>query len=105
MVPNVLGMILFADGGFFATKPYAAGAAYQDKMGNHCSSCRFDPKMKEGPDACPFHSLYWNFFGTNAKSFQGNPRIGMMVKMWKKRSPEDQRKIRSSAQAYLNAQR
>ena len=104
MVPNVLGMILFADGGWFATKPYAAGAAYQEKMGNHCASCRFDPKQKEGPNACPFHSLYWNFYGTHAKTFQGNPRIGMMVKMWEKKSPADQKKIRTAAQAYLDAQ-
>ena len=104
MVPNVLGMILFADGGFFATKPYAAGAAYQDKMGNHCASCQFDPKEREGPQACPFHSLYWNFFGQHAKLFGKNPRIGMMVKLWEKKSPADQTQIRQNAQRFLNQQ-
>ena len=104
MVPNVLGMILFADGGWFATKPYAAGAAYQEKMGNHCAACRFDPKQKEGPDACPFHYLYWNFYAQHATKFRSNPRIGMMVAMWEKKGPADQKKIRSAAQAYLDAQ-
>ncbi len=104
MVPNVLGMILFADGGFFATKPYAAGAAYQDKMGNHCASCQFDPKQREGPQACPFHSLYWNFFGQHAKLFGKNPRIGMMVKLWEKKTPADQTQIRQNAQRFLNQQ-
>ena len=104
MVPNVLGMILFSDGGFFATKPYAAGAAYQDKMGNHCASCQFDPKEREGPQACPFHSLYWNFFGQHAKLFGKNPRIGMMVKLWEKKSPADQIQIRQNAQRFLNQQ-
>ena len=104
MVPNVLGMILFADGGFFATKPYAAGAAYQDKMGNHCASCRFDPKKKDGPDACPFHSLYWNFFGQHAKLFGKNPRIGMMVKIWEKKPSAEQKEIRQRAQRFLDAQ-
>lgn len=104
MVPNVLGMILFADGGFFATKPYAAGAAYQDKMGNHCASCRFDPKKKDGPDACPFHSLYWNFFGQHAKLFGKNPRIGMMVKIWEKKPSAEQKEIRQKAQRFLDAQ-
>jgi deoxyribodipyrimidine photolyase-related protein len=104
MVPNVLGMILFADGGFFATKPYAAGAAYQDKMGNHCASCQFDPKQREGPQACPFHSLYWNFFGQHAKLFGKNPRIGMMVKLWEKKSPADQTQIRQNAQRFLSQQ-
>jgi deoxyribodipyrimidine photolyase-related protein len=105
MAPNVLGMILFADGGFFATKPYAAGAAYQEKMGNHCASCRFDPKKKEGPDACPFHYLYWNFFGQHAKRFGKNPRIGMMVSLWDKKTPADQKQIRQNALRFLEAQK
>ncbi len=105
MVPNVLGMILFADGGFFATKPYAAGAAYQDKMGNHCASCQFDPKQREGPKACPFHSLYWNFFGQHAKLFGKNPRIGMMVKIWEKKTPADQKQIRQNALHFLDQQK
>ena len=104
MIPNVLGMILFADGGFFATKPYAAGAAYQDKMGNHCASCRFDPKKKEGPDACPFHSLYWNFFGQHGPKFSSNPRIGMMLTMWEKKPAEEKKRIRADAQNFLQAQ-
>ena len=104
MVPNVLGMILFADGGWFATKPYAAGAAYQEKMGNHCASCRFDPKKKEGPDACPFHSLYWNFYGQHAAKFRSNPRIGMMVAMWEKKSPSEKSRIRLEAEKFLKAQ-
>lgn len=105
MVPNVLGMILFADGGFFATKPYAAGAAYQDKMGNHCASCQFDPKQREGPKACPFHSLYWNFFGQHAKLFGKNPRIGMMVRIWEKKTPADQKQIRQNALHFLDQQK
>ena len=105
MVPNVLGMILFADGGFFATKPYAAGAAYQDKMGNHCASCQFDPKQREGPKACPFHSLYWNFFGQHVKLFGKNPRIGMMVKIWEKKTPADQKQIRQNALHFLDQQK
>jgi deoxyribodipyrimidine photolyase-related protein len=104
MVPNVLGMILFADGGWFATKPYAAGAAYQEKMGNHCTSCRFDPKKKEGPDACPFHSLYWNFYGEHAAKFRSNPRIGMMVAMWEKKSASNKSRIRAEAEKFLKAQ-
>ena len=104
MVPNVLGMILFADGGWFATKPYAAGAAYQEKMGNHCASCRFKPKEKEGSDACPFHFLYWNFFGEHAAKFRSNPRIGMMVSIWEKKSASEKERIRASARKFLEAQ-
>jgi deoxyribodipyrimidine photolyase-related protein len=74
-------------------------------MGKHCSSCRFDPKKKEGPDACPFHSLYWNFFGQHAKLFGKNPRIGMMVKIWEKKSTAEQMEIRQNALRFLNQQK
>ena len=54
MAANVIGMVLHADGGYMATKPYAAGAGYINKMSNYCSSCRYRPEQRTGPDACPF---------------------------------------------------
>ena len=34
------------DGGAFASKPYAAGGRYIDKMSNYCQSCAFKPTEK-----------------------------------------------------------
>ncbi|MGE0305496.1 MAG: cryptochrome/photolyase family protein, partial [Acidimicrobiia bacterium] len=74
MLPNVIGMALHADGGMMATKPYAAGGAYIDKMSDYCRTCSYDRKQRAGPDACPYTTLYWNFSATHAERFDRNPR-------------------------------
>ena len=74
-LPNVSGMILFADGGYLASKPYAASGAYIDKMSDYCKTCRYKVKEKSGPDACPFNYLYWNFMIESEKKLRGNPRL------------------------------
>jgi deoxyribodipyrimidine photolyase-related protein len=75
MLPNVIGMALFADGGRMATKPYASGGAYINKMSDACRSCRFDPKLRVGPDACPYTTLYWDFLARNADTLAANHRM------------------------------
>jgi deoxyribodipyrimidine photolyase-related protein len=101
MAANVIGMILFADGGYMSTKPYAAGAGYISKMSNHCKGCRYKPDVKIGPDACPFNYLYWNFFAQHEARFAKNPRVGMMLKTWQKKSPAEQTQIRAEAATFL----
>ncbi|MDG2027666.1 MAG: cryptochrome/photolyase family protein [Acidimicrobiales bacterium] len=79
MVPNVVGMALFADGGMMATKPYASGGAYLNRMSDSCRSCRYDPKKRAGPDACPFTTLYWDFLDRNRDSFRTNHRLSRQL--------------------------
>lgn len=75
MVPNVIGMSQYADGGVLATKPYAAGGAYINRMSDYCSGCRYDPRKRVGADACPFTSGYWSFLHRNRERLAGNPRV------------------------------
>jgi deoxyribodipyrimidine photolyase-related protein len=86
MLPNVIGMALFADGGMMATKPYAAGGSYINRMSDHCRSCRFDPKRRTGPTACPFTTLYWDFLARNADTLTGNHRVARQLAAMRKLS-------------------
>ena len=80
MVPNVIGMSQYADGGMLATKPYASGGAYIDRMSDHCKGCAYDRKKRVGDDACPFTVLYWDFFLRHEEIFVKNPRVARQVR-------------------------
>lgn len=104
MAANVIGMICHADGGFMATKPYAASAAYINKMSDYCRDCRYSPIAKTGADACPFNHLYWNFYDRHARLLARNPRVKMMLSSWKKRKAADRQAVLKSAGEYLSAE-
>lgn len=103
MAANVIGMSLHADGGFMATKPYAATSAYIRKMSNYCAGCRFKPDLKTGPDACPFNYLYWDFIGRHESRFAKNVRMLPIVKSWSGRSTADKEAVHASARTFLDA--
>lgn len=103
MAANVLGMVLHADGGFMATKPYAAGSGYISRMSNYCAGCRYKPAIKTGPEACPFNYLYWDFYARHAARFSKNPRVGMALRTLEKKKPGERKAIAESAEAFLAA--
>jgi deoxyribodipyrimidine photolyase-related protein len=84
MLPNVIGMALFADGGMMATKPYASGGAYLNKMSDSCRSCRFDPKKRIGDEACPYTTLYWDFLARNESALASNHRMAQQLAAMRK---------------------
>ena len=98
---NTRGMSQFADGGIIATKPYCSSANYIDKMSNYCCNCHYDKKIKVGPKACPFNSLYWNFIAEHEAKLAQNPRMSMMYRLWHKMDEEVQKSIREQANQYL----
>ena len=100
-LPNVSGMALFADGGVLASKPYAAGGAYIHKMSNYCKNCKYSVTKKEGPEACPFNYLYWDFLARNRKELEPNPRIGMMYKTYDRMEEKKKKTIQTHAVEFL----
>lgn len=100
-ITNTRGMSQFADGGIAGTKPYVSSASYIDKMSHYCGSCFYNKAKKTGDKACPFNSLYWNFYDKHETKLSHNPRIGMMYKVWHKMKSEDKAALLEQADYYL----
>ena len=102
-MPNVVGMILYADGGMFATKPYAASGNYINRMSDYCGHCRYDVKQRTGPDACPFNYLYWDFVARHRERLAANPRMRRTVSTLERMDGEKVKLMRRNAAAFLDA--
>jgi len=58
-----------------ATKPYAAGGAYINRMSDFCGDCSYRPDRRTGPEACPYTAGYWWFLHRNRNELAGNHRM------------------------------
>ena len=76
MVPNVIGMSQYADGGSVATKPYISGDSYLQKMGHYIPS-----KDEE----LSYTYKYWKFLDNNYDKLKGNPRMSLALSLSAKR--------------------
>lgn len=101
-LPNTRGMALFADGGWIATKPYAASGNYVNKMSDYCKGCHYNVKEKVGVNACPLNSLYWNFIDSNYDKFSSNHRMSFPIRNWDKMEEIKKIEIREHATKLLN---
>jgi deoxyribodipyrimidine photolyase-related protein len=100
-LPNTSGMALYANGGRFTSKPYIASGAYIQRMSNYCSGCQYDPKIRTGPRACPYTTLYWNFLDRHEPALQRNPRTALMARNIARLSAAERGAIRAAASNIL----
>ncbi|MAL18978.1 MAG: cryptochrome/photolyase family protein [Balneola sp.] len=103
VLPNVLGMSTFADGGVLASKPYISSGNYINKMSDYCKHCEYKISKKTGEDACPFNYLYWNFIDKQRETFSKNGRSNFMVNMFDKRDEEDKKAIWESSEKFIES--
>jgi deoxyribodipyrimidine photolyase-related protein len=97
-------MSLHADGGMMATKPYASGGAYINKMSDSCKGCKYDPKLRTGPTACPFTTLYWDFLARHQDRLKSNHRMSQPLAGLKRLSNlDDVRRRAAEVQVMLQA--
>ena len=101
-LPNVTGMALFSDGGMLASKPYASGGGYINKMSNYCKECSYKVSQKSGSNACPFNYLYWDFLSRNREKLGNNHRMGMMYKVYDRMADEKKQVIHDDSAKFLS---
>ena len=92
-ITNTRGMSQYADGGIVGSKPYISSAAYIDKMSDYCKNCHYKSTEKVGEIACPFNSLYWNFYDKHQEKLRSNFRLKMMYSVWDKMAPEQKEQL------------
>ncbi len=80
MVPNVIGMSQYADGGRMTTKPYTSGGAYVNRMSDLCGPCVHRPGDRTGEHACPYTAGYWTFLDRHRDRLAGNHRTARPVR-------------------------
>jgi deoxyribodipyrimidine photolyase-related protein len=102
-LPNVMGMALFANGGRFTTKPYAASGAYIKRMSNYCTGCPYSPEERVGEQACPLTVLYWNFIDRHEATLGRDPRTSLMVKNLQRMNDSERQTLRDDAQRLLSS--
>jgi deoxyribodipyrimidine photolyase-related protein len=100
-LPNTAGMALYANGGRFTTKPYAASGAYIKRMSNYCSGCRYKPEVKTGAQACPMTTFSWDFLLRNEVEMSRNQRAALMMQHVAKLDDASRDAIRAQASRYL----
>ncbi|MEV6380966.1 cryptochrome/photolyase family protein [Streptomyces sp. NPDC051773] len=80
MVPNVVGMSQYADGGRMTTKPYTSGGSYVNRMSDLCGGCVYRPGERTGERACPYTAGYWAFLHRHRARLERNPRMAQPVR-------------------------
>ncbi|WP_426139058.1 cryptochrome/photolyase family protein [Pseudomonas sp. DWP3-1-2] len=79
-LPNTLGMVMHADGGYLGSKPYCASGQYIKRMSDYCRDCAYKVSESTTDTACPFNSLYWHFVMRHSNVLRSNQRMGMVYK-------------------------
>lgn len=92
-LPNTLGMVMHADGGLLASKPYAASGKYVQRMSDYCGNCHYKVSTADQPDSCPLNALYWHFIDRHRERFESHPRMAMIYRSWGKMDEQRRERI------------
>lgn len=92
MIPNVLSMSQFADGGLVTTKPYISGSNYIRKMSRY----------KKDDWSGIWDALYWSFVYRHRKILAKNQRFDLIISILNNFSKEEIAHFKKTAKDFIN---
>ena len=101
VTPNVIGMAMNSDGGVIATKPYVSSANYINRMSDYCAGCKYDPRERIGPRACPYNFMYWTFLDDRRDQVARNSRVSRQLKVLDDFGPLVKKEMRRLRESFL----
>jgi deoxyribodipyrimidine photolyase-related protein len=72
-------------------------------MSNYCDNCSYKVSKKNGPKACPFNYLYWDFLARNRTKLADNHRVSMMYKTYDRMGNDKKQAIADDANRFLRS--
>lgn len=91
MIPNVIGMSQYADGGIVATRPYFSSSNYLKKMSNFKA------------DWSIWDSLYYKFIDDKSPQLKKLYIVSNWVGHWNKKTSEEKTKLLKDANLFLDS--
>jgi len=106
MVPNIYGMIMYADEGFMMSRPYFSSSSYIKKMnGGEFSKTTSTITLEDGNQYkwdTIWDALYYNLINTHYIKFKKIYATARNVYHWDNKSKSEQQKLIKLAKMYLN---
>ena len=95
MVPNIMGMSQYSDGGIMMTRPYFASSNYIKKMSNY-------RKTKDSTWNVEWDSVYYNFINQHLKLLRSNYATSRMVLHWDRKDSKEKTYIKKTAKSIIS---
>ena len=103
MIPNIYGMIMYADGGFMMSRPYFSSSAYIKKMSNYKKN-ESVVKLKDGNDYKWYEiwdALYYNFINKHYTVLKKIYATARNTYHWDNKEKEEKNRLLKLAKLYL----
>jgi deoxyribodipyrimidine photolyase-related protein len=101
MIPNVMGMSQYADGGLIMTKPYFSSSNYIKNMSNEKWVGIIQLKSGEYNWDIVFDAVYYNFINQHQDYLKKNYSTSRQVAHWIKKSKKQKDELLTLAKEYL----